>query len=86
MHVLHKLRLLLFVIIKLYLSGKHLYHNADSVTKQSVADHAEREKPPRVAYQRVICVPDDHNMKARVDAFSYVQLSLVTMEYGMMRW
>jgi hypothetical protein len=30
--------------------------------------------------------PDDHDMKARLDAFSYVQLSLVAIEYSMMRW
>ena len=29
--------------------------------------------------------PDDHDVKARLDAFSYVQLSLVAIEYGMMR-
>jgi hypothetical protein len=29
--------------------------------------------------------PDDHDMKARLDAFSYAQLSLVTMEYGMIQ-
>jgi hypothetical protein len=29
--------------------------------------------------------PDDHDMKARIDVFSYAQLSLVAMEYSMMR-